>query len=443
MAASHRRAELTRAVGRPAVELLAIGDELLLGETVDTNSSWIARRLAAEGIAVRRKTTVGDDVVVIRGALEAALARTGVVICTGGLGPTPDDLTRHALAAVYGRPLVVDESWVAVLQARYARRGIPMPEINRVQAERPDGAVLLHNARGTAPGVLLEDDALGLTVLLPGVPGEMRGLMDDHVVPRLRERFPAARAVGMRSLRTAGISEALLAERIADIAADVAPLSLAFLPQRTGVDLRLTNTGSDVMDAESLLDAAAERLVQRLGRLVYARDASDLATVVGGMLRDRGLRLAVAESCTGGLLAKRLTDDAGASDYLVAGLVTYANEAKQDLLAVDAAVIAEHGAVSEACARAMAEGARGRCGADVAIAITGIAGPGGGSDAKPVGTVWMAVALDGATRAAHVILPGDRSEVRERAAQAALDMLRHTLLERDAARAADPLAPRA
>ena len=416
----------------PSVELLAIGNELLLGETIDTNSAWIARRLAAEGIAVARKSTVGDDVDIIRNALHDALRRTRVVICTGGLGPTRDDLTRHAVAALYERPIRIDEAWLQVLRARYERRGIPMPAINRVQGEVPDGARLLHNDNGTAPGIALDDGTLGLTVLLPGVPAEMRGLMNDHVLPLLRERFgETVPAVTSRLLRTAGISEAALAERIDDIAGDVEPFTIAFLPHGTGVDLRLTSWGALQGAA---LDAAFERVLgrlrERLDILVYADDETDLAVVVGSMLRDRDLTLALAESCTGGLVAKRMSDAAGASDYLTAGLVTYANEAKRELLGVRVETLATHGAVSEQCAREMAEGARRVGGADIAVSITGIAGPGGGSEDKPVGTVWFAVALrDAATIARSFVLPGTRAEIRERAAQTAIDMLRRALVQ--------------
>lgn len=420
----------------PAVEILAVGDELLLGATVDTNASWIAQRLAREGIRVARKTTVGDDDGAIGDALSAALRRTRVVLCTGGLGPTRDDLTRDAVARVYGREQHLDEGWMAVLRERYATRGIPMPEVNRVQAMLPDGALLLHNANGSAPGVALDDDALGLTILMPGVPSEMRGLMDSHVVPLLLQRMRAARPIQSRMLRTAGISEAALAERIDDIALDLAPLSLAFLPQVAGVDLRLT-CGSDVPDADALLDRAVERLADRLTDNVYARDDSDLATVVGRMLRAGGLKLALAESCTGGLLSKRMSDEPGASDYLLATFVTYHNDAKRQFLGVRSETLAMHGAVSEQCAREMAEGARTATGADVAVSVTGIAGPGGGSEEKPVGTVWYAVALEPGvaqrlgraepTIARRFIHPGGRSDVRDRAAQTALDMLRRAL----------------
>jgi nicotinamide-nucleotide amidase len=411
----------------PSLEILAIGNELLLGATIDTNSAWIAERLAEEGIAVARKTTVGDDVAVIRGALDAALRRTGVVICTGGLGPTPDDLTRIAVSELYGRRIVVDEGWVEVLRERYRRRGIDMPAINRVQGELPDGALLLPNERGTAPGIALDDEGHGLTVLLPGVPSEMRGLMESHVLPMLRERLRPGGRIVSRVLRTAGISEALLAERIAPIAAKVrAPVALAYLPHTTGVDVRVTWPEA-TPEAEARAAALLSELGASLGSLVYARDAVDLAAVVGRLLQARGLTLALAESCTGGLLGKRLTDAGGASSFLLAGFITYANEAKRDVLGVTTETLAMHGAVSERCAREMAQGARRAGAADIGVSITGVAGPGGGSAEKPVGTVWIGVAFDDLTEAREFRFAGDRGEIRERSAQAALDLLRHRL----------------
>ncbi|HEX6309704.1 MAG TPA: competence/damage-inducible protein A [Longimicrobiales bacterium] len=423
----------------PAVELLAIGNELLLGETLDTNSMWIARRLAQEGIVVLRKTTVGDDDAAIRNALEAALRRTRVVLCTGGLGPTSDDLTRDAVAALYGREQHIDETWLSVMRERFAKRGVEMPESNRVQALRPRGATLLHNARGSAPGVAIDDEALGLTVLMPGVPSEMRWLMEEHVVPLLREHLRVEGRIESRVLRTIGIGESALAERIADIAATVAPLTLAYLPQTAGVDLRLTAWGN-VPDADGHFDRVTHALKERLGMAVYADDDTDLAVLVGGMLRAGGFRLALAESCTGGLVSKRLSDAAGASDFLLAGFVTYHNDAKRRFAGVSDETLALHGAVSEQCAREMAVGARTAAGADVAVAVTGIAGPGGGSEQKPVGLVWYAVSLseDIAARLGHdepvtarrFVHSGDRTDVRERATETALDMLRRALTPR-------------
>lgn len=411
----------------PALELLAIGNELLLGETVDTNSAWIAQRLAREGITVARKTTVGDDVALIRDALHDALRRHRTVICTGGLGPTVDDLTRHALAELYGRRIVVDEGWVDTLRDRYARRGLVMPEINRVQGEHPEGATLLPNARGTAPGIVMDNPALGMSVLLPGVPGEMRGLMDDAVVAIMRERLRPAAPLVLRTLRTAGITEAALAERVADIAAHTGSIALAFLPHTTGVDLRLSCPATE----EPALDELAGRLRARIGVSVYAdQQGRDIAAVVGDLLREQGLTVALAESCTGGLVAKRLTDVPGSSAWVHSAFMTYANESKVALLGVRQQTLDDHGAVSEACACEMALGARERAGADVGIAITGIAGPSGGTADKPVGTTWIAVVLPGrAPHARRFILAGDRDQIRQRAAQASLDLLRRLLLD--------------
>jgi nicotinamide-nucleotide amidase len=414
----------------PVIETVAIGNELLLGETVESNSAWIARLLAAEGIAVSQVSVVGDDVHAIRRVVAAALQRTPTVICTGGLGPTADDLTRHAVAGLFRRKIVIDESWVDTLRERYRQRGVDMPEINRVQGERPEGARLLPNARGTAPGLVLNDESLGTVILLPGVPSEMRGLMQDHVVDLLRDRLLPTSSIFSRILRTVGITEAALAERTADIAAATGPVSLAFLPHVTGVDLRLTAriTREPTDPIAAALEELTRRLTERLGDTVFGEGTADLAAVVGTMLRDRGLTVSLAESCTGGLLAKRLTDESGASDYMNAAFVTYANAAKRDLVGVQPETLAMHGAVSGQCAREMAAGARVAARASVGVAVTGIAGPGGGSVDKPVGTVWIGVALPGSTHAQKFVFPGDRSEIRERSAQAALDLLRRLLL---------------
>jgi nicotinamide-nucleotide amidase len=414
----------------PAIETVAIGNELLLGETVESNSAWIAQRLAAEGIAVSQVSVIGDDVPAIRRVLAEALQRTGTVICTGGLGPTADDLTRHAVAALFSRKIEIDESWVETLRERYRHRGLDMPEINRVQGERPEGARLLPNARGTAPGIMLEDDSLGTVILLPGVPSEMRGLMQDHVVDLLRARLLPTSLISSRILRTVGLTEAALAERTADIAAATGPVSLAFLPHVAGVDLRLTTRISQVPTDPNAaaLEDLARRLRERLGDSVFGEGTVDLAGVVGTMLRDRGLTISLAESCTGGLLAKRLTDESGASEYMNAAFVTYANSAKRDIVGVQPETLAMHGAVSEQCAREMAAGARVSARASVGLAITGIAGPDGGSIDKPVGTVWIGAALPGSTHARKFVFAGDRSEIRERSAQAALDLLRQLLM---------------
>jgi nicotinamide-nucleotide amidase len=419
-------------VTRPGVEIVAIGTELLLGEVHETNGTWLGKALAAAGIAVRRRIVVGDDAGAIGGAVDEALRRTGVVICTGGLGPTRDDFTRPVVAELLGRALHVDDAWLDTVRRRFEDRGVPMPPSNRVQAEVPEGGILFHNRRGTAPGIAIED-ARGLVILLPGVPSEMRGLVEDEVLPYLARRFTdREHPIVSRVLRTTGISESALAERIDDVIDGFAPLTLAFLPAGTGEDLRVTSWGEmDRAQAEHALERAEAVLRERLHPYVYGAGDDDLADVVGGILRANRLTLSVAESCTGGLLAKRLTDSAGASDYFVGGIVSYANAAKREGLGVRAATLDAHGAVSEATVREMAAGSRDAMGSDCALAITGIAGPGGGTPEKPVGTVWVAAAIGTRLEPRRLHLIGDRSEIRARAAQAALDLLRRLLQETD------------
>jgi nicotinamide-nucleotide amidase len=410
--------------------MVAIGDELLLGDTTDTNGSWLGQRLAAEGLLVVRRTVIGDDEDTIRSVVAEALGRTGAVICCGGLGATPDDRTRPAVAGLYGWPLEVDETWLEVVRQRFTNRGMVMPAINRLQAEVPRGAMLLPNQLGTAPGLILDGSPLGITILLPGVPGELRWLTEHGVLQHLKRRLEPGVAVEKRILRVTGIAESALAERLADIEAGLPPLTLAYLPTGIGIDLRLTSWGRMPGEAASeALDKAERRMRERLGSLVYGTGTDDLAEVVGTILRERGFTVAVAESCTGGLLAKRLTDAAGSSQYLLAGIVSYSNAAKEDLLGVEADLIREHGAVSEPVAAAMLEGALRRTGATCALSITGVAGPGGGTSEKPVGTVWIGVAAGEQRRLQPYRLFGSRAEIRARAAQAALKQLLDLLRE--------------
>ena len=439
------------------IELVTIGTELLLGTTVDTNGAWLGSRLAAAGLRVARRATVPDDAAAIRETVLAALQRSGTVICTGGLGPTADDLTRPVVAAVYGRELVLDEGWLEHMRDRFRARGLDMPAINRVQAMLPAGARLLPNSRGTAPGILIEDATLGATILLPGVPSEMRALMDEHVVPWLVERAGNPPPIVSRTLRTSGVAESTLQERLADLlgrgdagsavpgaAATVEagptllrglPLDLAFLPTGVGIDLRLTCWGElESSAATRALDDGEQVLREHIGQWVYGVDGDDLAAVLGRSLRHRGLTLAVAESCTGGLVGKRVTDIEGASAYFRGGFVTYADGLKQEWLGVRAATLVRDGAVSEAAALEMATGAARAAGADCAIAVTGIAGPGGGSEEKPVGTVWIGVAHGTRVFARLHRFSGTREEIRTRAAQAAMLMLFRELERTDEGR---------
>jgi nicotinamide-nucleotide amidase len=407
------------------IELVTIGTELLLGMTVDTNGAEISRALAAQGVRVTRRTSVADRGDEIREVVTDALERTGAVLTTGGLGPTSDDITKKVVADLFNAPLDFDETIWAGLLARFARLERKPAESNRSQAEVPRGATVLTNRWGTAPGLWLEGRP-GLVIMLPGVPLEMRRLLEHEVVPRL-----ASRGTGsvIRSLlvRTSGIPESSLAERIGDVEREIAPLTLAYLPGLEGVDLRLSAWDLAPDEAERRLHAAAALLRSRGAEHVYAEGEGDLAALVLDRARSQRVRLAVAESCTGGLVGARLTEIPGSSEVFVGGVIAYDNALKIELLGVPARLLAEHGAVSEPAARAMAEGAARRFNVAAAISVTGVAGPGGGTPEKPVGTVWMGCWYNGTVQTRRSVFPGSRQEVRARAAQAALFLLYRSL----------------
>lgn len=417
-------------------EILTVGNELLLGFVVDTNAAEMGRLLAAAGVRVRRRATVADDHADIVQAVRVALDRSGTVIVCGGLGPTKDDLTRQAVAEVFGRRLVRDPQLAAQLEDWFKRRGVPMAPDNLVQCDVPEGATILPNPRGTAAGLWLEDGHGRRAVLLPGVPKELVGLMVDEVVPRLKsargqegQEGPGPSVILSRTVRTAGIGEAALHEKIGNLdGALPAGLTLAWLPSTDGTELRLTAWNMPEADAAAALEQGLAVLERRAGRHAYGRDGVDLACVVLDLLAERGVKLAIAESCTGGLLGARLTAVPGCSSVLVGGVVAYDNDVKLGLLGVSADELAAHGAVSETVVRAMAEGVARSLGVQAGIGITGIAGPDGGSEAKPVGTVWIGVHLSGTTRAFQYVLPGDRADVRARAVQMALVLMRRAIL---------------
>ena len=412
------------------IEIVTIGDELLLGFTIDTNAAHVARELAAVGVRIARRSTVGDSAGEIADGVRAALARTGAVITTGGLGPTSDDQTKPAIAALFGRAMYHDDAVMASIEELFRSRGYPgpIPTTNRAQAMIPEGARVLRNNHGSAPGIWLEDDAGRWVAMLPGVPREMRGMFADTLLPLIVARGNVgATVVRSRTLRTTSIAESALAERIADIANDIAPLSLAFLPGAEGVDVRLTCRDEAPSRADALLATAGDRLRERLGNRVYGEGSADLAALVVSMCLERGLRIAVGESCTGGLVGARITAVPGSSAVFVGGVIAYEDKVKVDMLGVPRESIAEHGAVSEPVVRAMASGARARFGTEIGIGVSGVAGPGGGSPEKPVGTVWTAVDVKGAVTAYRRGYPGDREEIRARSAQMALDMVRTAL----------------
>ena len=416
-------------VATTGVEVVTIGDELLLGFTIDTNAAHLARELAAIGVRIVRRATVGDTADEIEAAVREALDRTGAVITTGGLGPTSDDLTKQSIAALFGRRMHVDEEHLEWMRQRWLKRfNRPMPEANRQQAMIPDGATKLRNNHGSAPGIWLEDEHGRWVAMLPGVPREMRGMLGDTLLPLIRARATAGTVVRSRTLRTTGVAESLLADRIDSMDGEPLGAVLAYLPGVAGVDLRLTVRDLPNDEAERTLSDATDRLRALLFANIYGEGDADLAAIILDLCRARDHTIGVAESCTGGLLGGRLTAISGSSDVVLGGVIAYHNSIKQSLLGVEEQVLREHGAVSESVVRQMANGARRATGASVGLAITGVAGPGGGSPEKPVGTVWIAADIAGQVHSRMLRLWGDREEIRQRAAQWTLELLRQRLL---------------
>jgi len=406
-----------------SAEIITVGTELLLGQLVDTNTTFIAKALADAGIDVHRETSVGDNAARIAAAAREALGRADCVIIAGGLGPTVDDLTRDGAAAATGRALELHEASLERIKAMFARLGRPMAENNARQAMMPAGAIVLDNDQGTAPGFIVEEDGRAL-IAVPGVPREMKEMITQQVVPWLVKRYGVEATIVTRVLNTIGLGESDLDARIADLFhAGVNP-SIAVLAHYGQVDVKLTAKAATRAEAIAMLDELEPRIRERLPDCVYAVDGGPIEQVVGELLRARAWTLATAESCTGGRIATMLTSVPGSSDYYLGGVVSYANEAKLDFLDVAPDLIEQHGAVSAEVATAMAVGVQAHLRASCAIAVTGVAGPGGGSEEKPVGLVYVALAgPDETADVRKLMLPGDREMVQRRAAMAAMTML--------------------
>ena len=403
--------------------IITIGDEILIGQIVDTNSASIARHLNSIGVAIDEKLSIGDDAEQITSTLNRIMQRCEIVIITGGLGPTKDDITKHTLARLFSSELEYNATEGEHVRKLLERRGIPFTELNRAQAMLPKCCTVLHNAHGTAPGMWFEAENGCIVVSLPGVPFEMEHLMEDEVIPRIKSRF-SLRSIVHLTIITRGIAESLLAERIAaweDALPDY--MHLAYLPAPNIVRLRLSAYDVDKEVAERAMYEELEGLRTIIGDNIVGLEGASVEQLVHNILTERGLRLAVAESCTGGVIASKFTAQAGASAYFMAGIVAYSNEAKRDILGVNMADIKRCGAVSEEVALQMAEGARRITGADYAIATTGIAGPTGGSETKPVGTVWMAIATPHGSHAMMRNSGTDRSQIVSRASAYAIEML--------------------
>lgn len=404
-------------------EIITIGDEILIGQIVDTNAAYIAQRLNSAGFVVSERSSVGDRAEQIVRAIECSMQRSDVVITTGGLGPTKDDITKTTLAKMFGGGMRTDERVEEHVRTMLAARNIEFNELNRSQAVVPESCEVLFNAHGTAPGMWFERDGK-VVIALPGVPFEMRHLMEDEVLPRLKARF-ALRQIVHRTMITAGIAESMLAARIAEWE-DSLPkhLHLAYLPSPNIVRLRLSAYEVDGEAVEREIEERFRQLEVIIADHVVGYEGATVQEQVHRLLIESGKSLAVAESCTGGSISAKFTAMAGASAYFKCGVTAYANEAKRDILGVDASLIEQYGAVSEQVARAMAEGARRISGADFAVATTGIAGPSGGSAEKPVGTVWFAVSSERGTVAMMRNSGTDRGQIIDRATAYAIEFLR-------------------
>ena len=407
-------------------EIIAIGSELLTPDRLDTNSLFLTEQLNRLGIEVVRKLVVGDQRSQIRDAFREALGRAELVVSIGGLGPTEDDLTREALAELLGRRLILNEAILLGIQARFLRLGRQMPEINQRQAMVPEGAIVLENTQGTAPGLWLETDGR-IVILLPGPPQELKPMFTQQVEGRLAWRTTAVRLY-KRELRVAGMAESDVEQRIAPIYTRYPDAQTTILASPGEVQIHLRAWSADATAAEKLLKEMVERIVMALGENIFTTKGESLEEVVARDLNLNGATIAVAESCTGGLLSQRLTSIPGSSSYFLGGVVCYSNDLKRVWVDVPADLLESKGAVSMEVARALAEGIRRRSGSTLGLAVTGIAGPGGGSPDKPVGTVHVALAERAGGKERTLHLPGDRDRIRWQASQAALDLVRRYFL---------------
>ncbi len=404
--------------------ILTIGDEICMGQVVNTNSAWMAYECSKLGIDAAVHSTVGDEETAMIAEMERLLKGNDVLLITGGLGPTHDDITKPVLAKFFGDELVLHQPTMDTLAERYLKRGIKFNEQNRSMALLPSRCRVLPNSSGAAPGMLFEENGR-IVVSMPGVPAEVKAIMTDHVLPYLKEKLveTGSPVKVFKTLQTIGIAESILAEQIGDVNTFLGNSTLAFLPSNRGVRLRVNSTGANPAEAEAELKRVIDIIIARADKYIYGTEDDAIAGVVGRMMKERGLTISVAESCTGGMLGAALTDIAGSSAYFTGGAITYSNEAKTGVLGVDAGTIANYGAVSRETALEMASCARKKFKTDIGMAITGIAGPDGGTEDKPVGTVWIALANEKEAVAEKFVFGGKRPINRELSVGFALNML--------------------
>lgn len=408
-------------------EIIIVGEEILSGQTIDSNSAYIARKLANVGIEVVHKTTVGDRHDDMTEAIKTAWNRSAVTIMTGGLGPTTDDVTKNAICTAFDRNLVLQDEILRKLEDLFRTRNMKMPAMAQSQALQPQGADLINNPVGTAPGIVFQDSERFFAAL-PGVPAEMEVIIDQSIIPYLSKR-PGRNHIVLRRIRTIGITETGIAELITDLEPTSDKVRLAYLPSYKGVDLRVTAISANESEAVESADSLAKAITSRIGDYVFTNTDESLPEIVGKLLRAKGKTVATAESCTGGLIAKMLTDLAGSSDYFRGSVVSYANDVKEKVLKVPREMLIAKGAVSHEVAEAMASGVLKLADTDYAISVTGVAGPGGGTAEKPVGLVFVGYAdKSGKVSSEQLKLFGTRERIRERSAMMALDILRRKLL---------------
>jgi nicotinamide-nucleotide amidase len=406
-------------------ELITIGDELLYGHTIDTNAAFLGEKLAEAGIDIIYHTTVADNAEYILNAIAVALNRANMVITTGGLGPTHDDITKKVICKYFKRQLVFHEDVLKELVEKYERIGIKMPPINQNQALLPQGAKFLENKIGSALGIVIEEHGK-IFVAMPGVPKEMTLMVTDQLLPMIKEKTGELNIIHRR-LRTVGIVESEIFEKVKDLIDEKSSVNIAFLPRARGVDLRLTYRGGDESKGREVVAEMERKFTERIGDYIFGHDDDLLTEAIGKLLKESQKTIAVAESCTGGFLGKILTDIPGSSEYFLGGVTAYSNELKTRLLNVPPITLERHGAVSEETAKHMAEGVKNLAGASIGISITGIAGPAGGSEDKPVGLVYIGLATPESTLAKRFTFGPVRERVRTRAAFYALDIVRRYL----------------
>ncbi|HTF04928.1 MAG TPA: competence/damage-inducible protein A [Bacteroidia bacterium] len=408
-------------------EIITIGDELLIGQVIDTNSAWLGQQLTFNGIRVKQKTAVSDDPGHIKRALDEAKTRAEIILLTGGLGPTKDDLTKVTLTEYFGMKLQLDESVLNDITELFRRFGRDVTDTNRTQAEVPDGCEVIKNPNGTAPGMWFDRDGK-IFVSMPGVPYEMKAMFSENVLPKLRERFDLP-AIYHRTVMTQGIGESWLSDTLEvwEASLKTENIGLAYLPSPGMVRLRLTGYGPSRSQLRRIIDTKIEELHPLIGKYIFATEDTTLPIIVGKMLSERQQTIATAESCTGGYIAHLITAVPGSSAYYLGSTLTYAYEIKTSLLGIPQEMMTKHGAVSEEVVKAMAKNVREKLGSDYSISTSGIAGPTGGTPDKPVGTIWIAVASKDGVEAKMFQFGDNRERNIERTAQAALMMLRNSI----------------